>query len=321
MARDLDTLIRHAQASEAPSPGDRARVRESLAQRIAGEPLPPNAATAGRLPIVGASVLAVAAAAGIAIAIGSSFGARLQASGYEPQASSNAPPASSNAPQASSDAEQPSDVDASPARAPAEPLPSAVAEPGEPEQPDLLAQPLVPAEPLPTAATEPGEREKAEQPEALARPRVPTEPRDEPRAESRALPALRDPLGELRHRYPRLKPPLPPLDFKGLTRLEAESRYLAETERYLRQGGILPIVTVMLIQQDRMFRQGALQAERDALRVLAFCAAGQVQEAKDKADTFLREHPTSPLRARVLGSCVKSGSESPSKAPSKSKAP
>jgi hypothetical protein len=273
MARDLDTLIREAKAQESASLVDRGRVREALAQRIASEPLQPNAAAANRLPIVGASVVGVAAAVGLAIAIGSGFGAKLQASGYEP------PPRVHE--------QQRSDVDAAPAVMPAEPSAPAVPAPGAPEQPDLLAQPLVPAEPQ-------------------AAPPVEPDPQAEPLARA-------NPVAPSERRSPRRKPPPPPrFDFTDLTPLERESRYLAETERYLRQGGVPALVLSMLMQQDRTFSKGILQAERDALRVLALCASQREQEAKEKADAFLREYPTSPLRARVLGSCVKAKSKASS---------
>jgi hypothetical protein len=54
---------------------------------------------------------------------------------------------------------------------------------------------------------------------------------------------------------------------------------------------------------DRTQPQGNLREERDALRVLALCAAGRADDARAAAAVFLSRHPGSPQAARVQGAC------------------
>jgi len=59
----------------------------------------------------------------------------------------------------------------------------------------------------------------------------------------------------------------------------------------------------ILEDHARRFPNGALAEERDAARVLALCDLQRLDEARDVARRFLREHPRSPLAPRVAHAC------------------
>jgi hypothetical protein len=61
----------------------------------------------------------------------------------------------------------------------------------------------------------------------------------------------------------------------------------------------------LLDSQASQFRAGALAEERAALRVLALCAAGQLEAAETARQRFLGTYPHSPHEARVRGNCAK----------------
>jgi outer membrane protein assembly factor BamD (BamD/ComL family) len=61
----------------------------------------------------------------------------------------------------------------------------------------------------------------------------------------------------------------------------------------------------MLGQQDAQFFGGALSEERSAVRVLAWCAAGQPEQARAARDRFFASYPHSPHAKRILNSCAK----------------
>lgn len=48
---------------------------------------------------------------------------------------------------------------------------------------------------------------------------------------------------------------------------------------------------------------GSAVEERQALRVLALCDLGRITEGRGARGSFLRDHPRSPYRARVLAAC------------------
>jgi hypothetical protein len=50
----------------------------------------------------------------------------------------------------------------------------------------------------------------------------------------------------------------------------------------------------------------ALIVERSALRILALCAAGRVEEARALQEAYVREYPGSPMRNRVEQACARS---------------
>ncbi len=82
----------------------------------------------------------------------------------------------------------------------------------------------------------------------------------------------------------------------------AELRAVQTAQRALaRRDG--PTALRTLAALDRTQPQGNLREERDALRVLALCAAGRADDARAAADVFLTRHPGSPQAARVRGAC------------------
>jgi hypothetical protein len=58
-----------------------------------------------------------------------------------------------------------------------------------------------------------------------------------------------------------------------------------------------------LDEHARRFPDGAMVEEREASRVFALCDLARTDEATDAASRFLREHPSSPLAARVAHAC------------------
>jgi hypothetical protein len=82
----------------------------------------------------------------------------------------------------------------------------------------------------------------------------------------------------------------------------AELRAVQTAQRALaRRDGVTALRTLAAL--DRAQPQGNLREERDALRVLALCAAGRADEARAAADVFLSRHPGSPQATRVRGAC------------------
>lgn len=82
----------------------------------------------------------------------------------------------------------------------------------------------------------------------------------------------------------------------------AELRAVQTAQRALaRHDG--PTALRTLASLGRTHPQGNLREERDALRVLALCAAGRADEARSAATVFLARHPGSPQAARVQGAC------------------
>jgi hypothetical protein len=88
-----------------------------------------------------------------------------------------------------------------------------------------------------------------------------------------------------------------------------ESRALAEVKRALVRADAARALA-LLAEQDKQFSHGALREERAAARVLALCAAGEGNAAREHAERFAKRYPTSLLRARTDAACRGDGSSS-----------
>jgi hypothetical protein len=88
----------------------------------------------------------------------------------------------------------------------------------------------------------------------------------------------------------------------GASRLQAETRLIAEAQRALNAGA--PGRALLLIEQHRAeFPGGELASEREAARVLALCALGRRADANATRERFVRAWPDSLLLARVRAAC------------------
>jgi hypothetical protein len=85
--------------------------------------------------------------------------------------------------------------------------------------------------------------------------------------------------------------------------LAAETSLLRRARAAL-AGGNAGGCLALLSQHARQFPTGVLAEERDALRVVALCSDGRVEDGKKAAATFRRVHPGSPLRGRVDSACT-----------------
>jgi hypothetical protein len=93
---------------------------------------------------------------------------------------------------------------------------------------------------------------------------------------------------------------LPPLN---PTTLEAETRLVRAGIAALREGD--PADALDLFDEHaRTYPNGVLAEERAAERIAALCHLDRVDEANRAAATFVREHPGSPLVARVRSGCA-----------------
>jgi hypothetical protein len=104
--------------------------------------------------------------------------------------------------------------------------------------------------------------------------------------------------------------PAPPSEAPVTSPAPAEDDLRPETEALrLAQQALrdkVPLQAIKLLDaQDVRFRNGLLQQERAAMRVLALCQAGRVSEARDQADRFERLWPRSALLGRVRTACWK----------------
>jgi outer membrane protein assembly factor BamD (BamD/ComL family) len=61
----------------------------------------------------------------------------------------------------------------------------------------------------------------------------------------------------------------------------------------------------LLGQQESQFRGGALAEERAVARVLAWCVAGQPEQARAARQRFFTSYPRSPHAQRLLNTCAK----------------
>jgi hypothetical protein len=85
--------------------------------------------------------------------------------------------------------------------------------------------------------------------------------------------------------------------------LREETAELRRAQQALRAGNS-QLAMKLLSQQDQTFRQGALQQERSAARVLALCQSGHKDLARTEAEHFEQRWPKSALVARVRSSCL-----------------
>lgn len=85
--------------------------------------------------------------------------------------------------------------------------------------------------------------------------------------------------------------------------LREETAELRRAQQALRAGNS-ELALKLLSQQDQTFRQGALQQERSAARVLALCQSGHKDLARTEAQRFEQRWPKSALVARVRSSCL-----------------
>jgi outer membrane protein assembly factor BamD (BamD/ComL family) len=60
----------------------------------------------------------------------------------------------------------------------------------------------------------------------------------------------------------------------------------------------------LLSEHAKKFPRGVLAPERDVSRIMALCALGRTEKAKQHAATFVRRHPRSALTDRVRRTCV-----------------
>jgi hypothetical protein len=111
--------------------------------------------------------------------------------------------------------------------------------------------------------------------------------------------ALPPPVKSLRTSTP--SPPSSPQD---------ELASLARADAALRDGyGARALA--LLDEHQRRYPRSALEQERWVERILALCATGHPDEARDAADSFARANASSPYAGRLRASCVgdtKSGS-------------
>ena len=103
--------------------------------------------------------------------------------------------------------------------------------------------------------------------------------------------------------------PFPPSEAPVVSptvRAEDELRPEAEALRLAQQAlrDKEPLQALKLLDaQDVHFRDGLLQQERAAMRVLALCQAGRADEARVQAGRFEQLWPRSPLFGRVRSAC------------------
>jgi hypothetical protein len=84
--------------------------------------------------------------------------------------------------------------------------------------------------------------------------------------------------------------------------LRAETEALRLAQQALRDQ--VPAQALRLLdEQDLRFRDGLLQQERTAARILALCQLGRVEEARAQALRFERLWPRSALLGRVRSAC------------------
>ena len=266
-------LLDLARDGHEPSAADRQRVRRMLAASLGA------AAGLATTTTVGTSVAAATGAASVATkmvvvaVIAAAAGAGGAAAYLQRRGETGAPTAT-----AAGRVRQPPPL-AKPrplprAAAPAVAASPAPALPARDEQPILEASPARAARPVPR----PGLQERA----PLAVPRPPA---------VALAPAAFEPAGPPAS----LETPVP-------TTIEAETRLLRDGLAALHSGD--PARALALFDEHaRRYASGVLAEERSAERVVALHDLGRVIEANQAAAAFLRDHPSSPLRARVRAAC------------------
>lgn len=160
-----------------------------------------------------------------------------------------------------------------------EPVPSAEAiEDGASARPATPASAVRPTEPAPR---EPAPREPA-----------PTETASRETAPTEAAPTEAAPASDI---APVIAPPADPLD--------RELELLDEADRALARGDASGALRT-LETHAREHPTGALVAEREVRRVLALCAAGRTDEARQRYALLDRSHVGSTIAARLRASCA-----------------
>ena len=282
LGREARSILEAGRAGDDPTPADRARVKRALMRSIAaggaiGATAAAASAGAAQGGAVGAATGGAAAAKAASVGLGIKlFGGVVLAlavgTGVLVQRASPSDPA------------------------PAVAAPSAAALATEGAAPPALSPPalsppvLSPPVLASAAAGESGDPLEAPYPR-------PFPPRSGEREESSRSSKARAP-----------SPPLAPeIGGKGSgdrgppeDPLAAETRRLREAHSALRAGD--PQKALALLGEQG----GQLGEERAAARVLALCQMGRVAEAEAARAAFLREHPRSPLAARIQGGCAPS---------------
>jgi hypothetical protein len=93
------------------------------------------------------------------------------------------------------------------------------------------------------------------------------------------------------------------VDPPGPATVADEARLLREADAARSSGDAAQALT-LLEEHARRFPGGVLVEERSAERVVVLCALGRTSEARAAGGAFLRDHPSSPLAARVRASCA-----------------
>ncbi|HEY8090081.1 MAG TPA: hypothetical protein VIF09_19605 [Polyangiaceae bacterium] len=118
-----------------------------------------------------------------------------------------------------------------------------------------------------------------------------------------ASPASVAPSTPPTHVAPAAIPSHRPVDPPGPATVADEARLLREADAARSSGDAARALT-LLEEHDRRYPGGVLVEERSAERVVVLCALGRASEARAAGEAFLREHPSSPLAARVRASCA-----------------
>ena len=84
--------------------------------------------------------------------------------------------------------------------------------------------------------------------------------------------------------------------------LAEEMALLKQAKLALSRGEPKRALTLLDEHADR-FPRGVLLQERQALRVVALCDAGDRTRGREAADRFSREHPKAALAERVRAAC------------------
>ncbi len=84
--------------------------------------------------------------------------------------------------------------------------------------------------------------------------------------------------------------------------LEAETALIADAQRAIVDHDFARALA-KLDEHAKTFPSGVLTEERNAARILALCGAGRTAEGRSLRAAFLRDHPRSPMAARVGSAC------------------
>jgi hypothetical protein len=125
-------------------------------------------------------------------------------------------------------------------------------------------------------------------------------------AEAATAPAVGE-VAELlpteRTRKPKTTPVLATPPIVDASGLERERNIVAASQRALADGRPSRALD-LLDQHARTFPHGAMAEDRDALRVVALCAAGRTEDAEKQRTKFFRRWPKSLHASRVRTACA-----------------